>query len=142
MKENIPEAPSLLSIHPDRLGHATLLDPVSRETIYTRAIPVEICMTSNVLCKTVSSFEEHHVKGLLKEGHPFVLCVSTINQSITVFLNHIEIYAPLCRRTIRVCSFRISQMSTLYALRHSKCPENNCISRRIKLSMPSLPTIA
>lgn len=74
--ENIPEAPELLSIRPDRLGHATLLDDYSRTTIYQQAIPIEICMTSNVFSKTVATYEDHHVKQLLEEGHPFILCVS------------------------------------------------------------------
>ncbi|KAI8089401.1 uncharacterized protein BX664DRAFT_332927 [Halteromyces radiatus] len=74
VKENIPEAPDLLSIHPDRLGHATLLDDLSRNTIYQRNIPVEICMTSNVFSKTVATYERHHVKELMDEKHPFILC--------------------------------------------------------------------
>ncbi|SAM05052.1 hypothetical protein [Absidia glauca] len=72
--ENIPEAPELLSIRPDRLGHATLLDDYSRTTVYQQAIPVEICMTSNVFSKTVATYEDHHVKQLLEEDHPFILC--------------------------------------------------------------------
>ncbi|ORX47012.1 Metallo-dependent hydrolase [Hesseltinella vesiculosa] len=73
--ENIPEAPSLLSVYPSRLGHATLLDDSSRSIIYDRRIPVEVCMTSNVISKTVPSYEEHHLKTLLLEDHPFVICV-------------------------------------------------------------------
>ncbi|ORY90998.1 hypothetical protein BCR43DRAFT_92895 [Syncephalastrum racemosum] len=76
VQENVVEAPSLLAIHPDRLGHATLLDDFSRQVIYKEAIPVEICMTSNVLCKTVPSYADHHVKALLLEKHPFVLCAN------------------------------------------------------------------
>ncbi|KAI8339476.1 hypothetical protein BC941DRAFT_420591 [Chlamydoabsidia padenii] len=74
--ENIPEAPELLSIQPDRLGHATLLDDYSRDIIYKQAIPIEICMTSNVFSKTVATYEDHHVKQLLEEDHPFILCAS------------------------------------------------------------------
>lgn len=76
VQANVAEAPSLLAIRPDRLGHATLLDDFSRQAIYKEAIPVEICMTSNVLCKTVPSYADHHVKTLLLEKHPFVLCAS------------------------------------------------------------------
>lgn len=76
IQDNVREAPGLLAIKPDRLGHATLLDDFCRKTIYEQNIPVEICMTSNVLCKTVSSFEEHHIKELLNDKHPFVLCVN------------------------------------------------------------------
>ncbi|KAI9480241.1 hypothetical protein BDB00DRAFT_857936 [Zychaea mexicana] len=74
VKENMVEAPNLLSFGPDRLGHATLLDDYARQTIYANSIPIEICMTSNVVSKTVETFADHHVKDLLKEGHPFVLC--------------------------------------------------------------------
>ncbi|KAI8359995.1 adenosine deaminase [Blakeslea trispora] len=71
---NMVEGPTLLSINPDRLGHATLLDDVCRKTIYEKNIPIEICMTSNILCKTVSTFEDHHIKELLNDNHPFILC--------------------------------------------------------------------
>jgi adenosine deaminase len=76
---NMAEAPTLLSIQPNRLGHATFLDDYCRKTIYEQNIPIEICMTSNVLCKTVKSFEEHHIKELLYDNHPFILCVSHSN---------------------------------------------------------------
>ncbi|KAI8989996.1 hypothetical protein BDB01DRAFT_717643 [Pilobolus umbonatus] len=77
IKENLIEAPSLLSIHPSRLGHATVLDDVSRRFIYENNIPIEVCMTSNIICKTVDKYEEHHLKDLLEHQHPFALCVST-----------------------------------------------------------------
>ncbi|GAB5586164.1 hypothetical protein Unana1_01064 [Umbelopsis nana] len=72
--ENLPEAPSLLAISPDRLGHATLLDNACRNHIYQHQIPIEICMTSNVLSKTVPTYEDHHLKELLAAGQPFVIC--------------------------------------------------------------------
>jgi adenosine deaminase len=74
IEENVSESSSLLSIQPDRLGHATFLDDYCRKTIYGQNIPVEICMTSNILCKTVKTFEEHHIKELLVDKHPFILC--------------------------------------------------------------------
>ncbi|KAI8987498.1 hypothetical protein BDF20DRAFT_930015 [Mycotypha africana] len=91
--DNLKEAPSLLSIVPDRLGHATIWDDYCRKTIFERRTPIEICLTSNFLCKTVKSVEEHHVKELLKRNHPFILCVSLLSQFFQVFpkkkeLNH------------------------------------------------------
>jgi adenosine deaminase len=77
--ENLAEAPTLLSIHPNRLGHATVLDDFCRNTIYQEKIPIEICMTSNILCKTVKTAEEHHIKELLNDRHPFILCVRFSN---------------------------------------------------------------
>jgi adenosine deaminase len=75
VQENLAEAPTLLSIRPERLGHATVLDDFCRKTIYENEIPIELCMTSNILCKTAASIEEHHIKELLRDRHPFVLCV-------------------------------------------------------------------
>ncbi|GAN00815.1 adenosine deaminase-like protein-like [Mucor ambiguus] len=72
--ENVAESASLLSIQPNRLGHATFLDDYCRKTIYGQNIPIEICMTSNILCKTVKTVEEHHIKELLVDNHPFILC--------------------------------------------------------------------
>ncbi|KAI8354551.1 hypothetical protein EDC96DRAFT_446928 [Choanephora cucurbitarum] len=83
IEQNMVEGPTLLSINPNRLGHATLLDEVCRKTIYAKSIPIEICMTSNVLCKTVKTFEDHHIKDLLNDNHPFILCVSL--QTVVIF---------------------------------------------------------
>ncbi|KAI7900499.1 uncharacterized protein BX663DRAFT_439283 [Cokeromyces recurvatus] len=75
VQENLMEAPSLLSIQPDRLGHATILNDYCRRMIYDQNIPIEICMTSNILCKTVPNYEVHHLKELFYDNHPFIICV-------------------------------------------------------------------
>lgn len=105
IQENVPESSSLLSIQPDRLGHATFLDDYCRKAIYGQNIPVEICMTSNILCKTVKTFEEHHIKELLVDKHPFILCVSIC--SLT-FLRINPVYVDLifsCYRLMIRVSF-------------------------------------
>ena len=86
VEENVAEAPSLLSIKPNRLGHATLLDDFCRKTIYEEKIPIEVCMTSNILCETVATFEEHHIKELLQDKHPFIICVGFVGSSIFTFI--------------------------------------------------------
>lgn len=57
-----------------------MLDDVSRTEIYARNLPIELCMTSNVLCRTVKDYDEHHIRELLEQGHPFVLCVSYLKK--------------------------------------------------------------
>jgi adenosine deaminase len=37
-------------------------------------VPVEVCLTSNVISRTVASFADHHVAALLRHEHPCVLC--------------------------------------------------------------------
>jgi len=40
---------ALLSIKPDRLGHATFLNEEAKEFVEEHKIPIEICLTSNLL---------------------------------------------------------------------------------------------
>ncbi|KAH7925686.1 Metallo-dependent hydrolase [Leucogyrophana mollusca] len=35
---------------------------------------IEICLTSNLLCKTVPSLDEHHIRYYLKNDHPVAIC--------------------------------------------------------------------
>jgi adenosine deaminase len=68
----------MLEIPPDRLGHATHLDPESKDFISSKNIPVEMCMTSNVLCNTVKSYHEHHIRDFLLTGHKCCICVRNL----------------------------------------------------------------
>lgn len=113
--ENLAEAPSLLSIHPNRLGHATILDDFCRKTIYEEIIPVEVCMTSNILCKTVETVEDHHIKELLNDRHPFILCVCVKSLFFFLFLFHADLFFNKLefRLTIKASSFLICQTSTI-----------------------------
>ncbi|KAI8870029.1 Metallo-dependent hydrolase [Ramicandelaber brevisporus] len=72
--ENVPEGLSLLALNPDRLGHATHLSPEAYALVKERKIPVEACLTSNLLCKTVPSIELHHIHGYLRDGIPCIPC--------------------------------------------------------------------
>jgi adenosine deaminase len=74
IEANISEHASMLTIPPDRLGHATHLDSVSKDIIYSKNIPIEMCMTSNVLCNTVKSYHEHHIRDFLFMGHTCCIC--------------------------------------------------------------------
>lgn len=40
----------LLSLRPDRLGHATFLDAEAKQFVRDHNIAIEICLTSNLLC--------------------------------------------------------------------------------------------
>jgi len=66
---------------PDRIGHGTYIHPAILggsqrmwDLLVDSEIPLEICLTSNVKCKTAKSYQDHHVKHLLAANHPFVIC--------------------------------------------------------------------
>ncbi|KAF8510946.1 Metallo-dependent hydrolase [Hysterangium stoloniferum] len=69
---------TLLSFGPSRLGHATFLSPVAREIVLRDRIPIEICLTSNLLCKTVKTIDAHHIRWLLEHDHPISICTDDI----------------------------------------------------------------
>ena len=70
----------LLSVQPDRLGHATFIhqeaggSPDAEDKVLATKIPIEMCLTSNVKGQTVSSFDNHHLSFWHKRGHPVVIC--------------------------------------------------------------------
>jgi len=64
----------LLSFKPDRLGHATFLDDEAKQFVLDNGICIEICLTSNLLCKTVKSLKDHHVLYHFSMNHPVVIC--------------------------------------------------------------------
>ncbi|KAJ3302337.1 hypothetical protein HDV03_005122 [Kappamyces sp. JEL0829] len=69
------ETQLILDTKPDRLGHATFFTPSHLAQVLDRAIPIEICMTSNILCKTVADYNAHHLADYLAQpSFPLALC--------------------------------------------------------------------
>lgn len=78
MHEMQHELMDMLDTNPDRLGHATFVDPDAQARLIKQKIPIEICMSSNVLCKTVQDFNQHHFIDYHQLGHPLSLCTDDI----------------------------------------------------------------
>ncbi|KAJ7615922.1 Metallo-dependent hydrolase [Roridomyces roridus] len=68
------ETLKLLSYAPDRLGHATFLNEDAKTVVREAGTPIEVCLSSNLLCKTVSSIEGHHIRYYLRHDHPIAIC--------------------------------------------------------------------
>ncbi|KIY52855.1 Metallo-dependent hydrolase [Fistulina hepatica ATCC 64428] len=64
----------LLSLRPDRLGHATFLNDDARRIVMDSNVCVEICLSSNLLTKTVSQLDVHHILHYLECNHPIAIC--------------------------------------------------------------------
>ncbi|XP_017788379.1 PREDICTED: adenosine deaminase-like protein [Habropoda laboriosa] len=83
---NETETMDILEFKPDRLGHCTCIHPTLQgsERLFTMLlnskIPVELCLTSNVQCKTVPAYESHHFKYLHEAGHP--VCLATDDKGV------------------------------------------------------------
>ncbi|XP_060533114.1 adenosine deaminase-like protein [Cylas formicarius] len=78
--KNDIEAERILNFNPDRIGHGTFLHPESggSQRLWQMnkmlQIPTEICLTSNVICRTTKSYKEHHIQAWIKDELPFSLC--------------------------------------------------------------------
>ncbi|KAF5355894.1 hypothetical protein D9756_004351 [Leucocoprinus leucothites] len=72
------ETMCLLSYKPDRLGHATFLDEEAKGVVLLNKTCIEICLTSNLLCKTVASLKSHHIRYWLQRQHPIAICTDDI----------------------------------------------------------------
>ncbi|XP_023342034.1 adenosine deaminase-like protein isoform X3 [Eurytemora carolleeae] len=76
---NKQETLEFLEFGPDRIGHGTCIHPSLGgcselwDKLESSSIPVEVCMTSNVICNSVPSYAQHHA-GLLHNKVPFILC--------------------------------------------------------------------
>ena len=76
----IEEGRLLLSVEPDRLGHGTFLhasvggsqDLV--DIVMAKKIPIELCLTSNVKCRTVATYNNHHFAFWKERNHPLIIC--------------------------------------------------------------------
>jgi aminodeoxyfutalosine deaminase len=64
-----------LQIGAERIGHgiAAALDPALMRHLRDHNIPLEICITSNVITRAVKSLKEHPVRRLYDAGVPIVL---------------------------------------------------------------------
>ncbi|XP_055621890.1 adenosine deaminase-like protein [Toxorhynchites rutilus septentrionalis] len=69
------EVQEMFEFGTDRIGHGTFVRGESLQFAKTNRIPFECCLTSNVKCSTVRSFEEHHFKALWSEA--FAVCICT-----------------------------------------------------------------
>ncbi|KAF8657966.1 hypothetical protein AX16_002127 [Volvariella volvacea WC 439] len=68
------ETSKLLSFKPGRLGHATFLNDEQIEQVIQAGTCIEICLSSNILCKTATSLDAHHIRHYLKRNHPIAIC--------------------------------------------------------------------
>ena len=64
-----------LSVGAERIGHGirAVEDPKLMEHLRNKNIPLEICISSNVRTRAVSSFEAHPVRKLFDAGVPIIL---------------------------------------------------------------------
>ncbi len=65
---NPSETKQILDFRPDRLGHMCCLDDTLEKKLYDSLIPVELCLSSNIITESVGSFPDHHFLPFFRAG--------------------------------------------------------------------------
>ncbi|KHN88945.1 Adenosine deaminase-like protein [Toxocara canis] len=81
-RDHLDELYDCLQLNADRIGHGTFIHQISDVMQRARCIdyvlemrtPIEICLTSNVVCNTTASYADSHFAFYFSKGHPVVLC--------------------------------------------------------------------
>jgi len=68
------DSSEILSWRPDRLGHATFLSEDEIALVGRQQMGIEICLSSNLQCKTVERLQDHHLNVWLQRKQPLVIC--------------------------------------------------------------------
>ena len=60
--------------NPRRIGHGVFLCDKAKEWIFSRRLPIEMCLSSSVQAHMIQSENEHPALQLLLEGYPIAIC--------------------------------------------------------------------
>jgi adenosine deaminase len=74
VRDTDEETAAMLRWRPDRIGHAVFLNEETRALMHELRIPLEACLTSNLVTDSVDSYSEHHARELLVQDYPVVFC--------------------------------------------------------------------
>ncbi|KAL4628426.1 hypothetical protein ACB092_05G237900 [Castanea dentata] len=90
---NPKEIQAMLDFIPQRVGHACYFEEDDWKKLKHYNIPVEICLTSNVVTASVSSLDVHHFADLYNAKHPIVLCTDDAGVFSTSLSNEYKVAA-------------------------------------------------
>ncbi|CAH2071650.1 unnamed protein product [Thlaspi arvense] len=84
---NSKEIQAMLDFKPHRIGHACFFEDDDWEKLKSFRIPVEICLTSNIITKSISSIDIHHFADLYNAKHPLIICTDDFGVFSTSLCN-------------------------------------------------------
>ncbi|XP_062187433.1 N6-mAMP deaminase [Phragmites australis] len=104
---NRKEIQAVLDFCPQRLGHVCCLSDEEWKKLRSLKIPVEICLTSNVMTGGAPSLELHHFDDLYNAKHPLSLCTDDCGLFSTSLSNEYYLVAA----TFGLCKSELFQLA-------------------------------
>uniref|UniRef100_A0A182Q7E4 Adenosine deaminase-like protein n=1 Tax=Anopheles farauti TaxID=69004 RepID=A0A182Q7E4_9DIPT len=104
--EDTQEVQEMLALGVDRIGHGTFIEGDNLAYAKKHQIPFECCLTSNVKCKTVPSYKDHHFQKLLDMKQPVCVCTDDSGVFETSLSKELEI----CAKTFNLSGETIVEM--------------------------------
>ncbi|XP_052897740.1 adenosine deaminase-like protein isoform X2 [Anopheles moucheti] len=104
--EDAQEVKQMFALGVDRIGHGTFIEGANLAFANEHKIPFECCLTSNVKCKTVPSYETHHVAKLLKMKQPVCVCTDDFG----VFETSLSQELQICAKTFNLSDAQIVEL--------------------------------
>ncbi|XP_056636404.1 adenosine deaminase-like protein isoform X2 [Diorhabda sublineata] len=102
--KNDEEVGKILDFQPDRIGHAIFLHPayggskINWEKYCEKKIPVECCLTSNVITTSMGGYQNHHLREWIDSNLPFSINTddrgvfgTTLSKEYEYALNHFKL---------------------------------------------------
>uniref|UniRef100_A0A336KYI6 CSON000934 protein n=1 Tax=Culicoides sonorensis TaxID=179676 RepID=A0A336KYI6_CULSO len=139
VQEKYEDVTDILEFGPDRIGHGTFIEESgikNWQTLVSKKIPIECCLTSNVKCGTVKNYDDHHFKKLFEMGHPVTICTddfgvfgTSLSQEIYLSASHHKIsnidLVKIMKQSVD-CSFASdTEKKALKEIFDKFCIENN-----------------
>lgn len=79
------ETEKALNLPADRLGHMCYLNTLLEQELRDSKIPLELCLSSNVVTESVKGFPDHHFLPLFKAGKVHTDRISPSLRSLNCF---------------------------------------------------------
>ncbi|KAK9809207.1 hypothetical protein WJX72_011389 [[Myrmecia] bisecta] len=108
------ETVDMLALRPDRLGHMCCLDDALEQQMVSANIPVELCLSSNVITESVPGYADHHFQKLYQAGHPVVLCTDDSG----VFCTSLSREYAITAQAFQLSDAQLTQLS-LQSIEHT-----------------------